>query len=50
MLHEQQLKDEQQLKYAAMAADESMHIKTLAGLGLNLGPLAPKADVQPLSY
>ena len=34
MLHEQQLKD------AAMAADESMHTKTIPGRGLNLGSIS----------
>ena len=43
-MHEQQLKD------AAMAADASLHIKTIPEPGLNLGPLAPKADALPLSY
>ena len=44
MLHEQQLKD------AAMEADESMYIKTIPGPGLNPGTLALKADALPLSY
>ena len=44
MLHEQQLKN------VAMAADESMHIKTIPGPGLNQGPLAPKADALQLSH
>ena len=44
MLHEQQLKD------ALMKVDESMYIKTIPGLGLNLGALALEADALPLIY
>ena len=44
MVHEQQLKD------VAMAADESMHIKSIPDPRVNLGPLALKADALPLRY